>query len=173
MVVDLAACGYKVRKNSERAKRIEWEHVMPAYHFGHQLLCWQNGGRNNCKSDKRFNLMEGDLHNLQPAIGEVNGDRSNFGYSLFTNTFKQYGQCQMAIDFKNRTAQPRQQIRGIIARTYLYMENRYKLSLSKQDKNLMDAWNKLYPPSKWECKRNKIIESIQGNDNPYITKHCQ
>lgn len=172
-MVDLAACGYEVRKNATRANRIEWEHVMPAHNFGHQLLCWQEGGRKNCKKDSRFNLMEGDLHNLQPAIGEVNGDRSNYRYSLFTNKFEQYGQCQMAIDFKERKVQPREQIRGVIARTYLYMEKQYGIKLSKQDKQLMDAWNKRYAPDKWECQRNNIIKSVQGNDNVYITKRCQ
>ncbi len=29
-VVDLGSCGYKVRKNENRASRIEWEHVVPA-----------------------------------------------------------------------------------------------------------------------------------------------
>lgn len=28
-VVDLESCGYKVRKNENRARRIEWEHVVP------------------------------------------------------------------------------------------------------------------------------------------------
>ena len=39
-VVDLDSCGYKVRKNENRASRIEWEHVVPAWQFGHQRQCW-------------------------------------------------------------------------------------------------------------------------------------
>ncbi len=39
------SCGYKVRKNENRARRIEWEHVVPARQFGHQRQCWQDGGR--------------------------------------------------------------------------------------------------------------------------------
>lgn len=46
--------------------------------------------------------MEEDLHNLQSSIGEVNGDRSNFRYSQFTNEFTRHGQCQTAVDFKDR-----------------------------------------------------------------------
>ncbi|KHJ65216.1 DNA-specific endonuclease I, partial [Pantoea rodasii] len=46
-VPDLSSCGYNVRKNANRADRIEWEHVMPAWEFGHQRQCWQNGGRKN------------------------------------------------------------------------------------------------------------------------------
>lgn len=44
-VVDLASCGYQVRKQQNRAQRIEWEHIVPAWVFGHQRQCWQNGGR--------------------------------------------------------------------------------------------------------------------------------
>lgn len=172
-IVDLKSCGYQSRKNQTRAERIEWEHVMPAENFGRQLQCWQDGGRKNCKKDKTYNLMEGDMHNLQPAVGEVNGDRSNFGYTYFTKTFNQYGQCPTAVDFKARQFQPRDEIRGIIARTYLYMSSRYHIRLSKQDTQLMSAWDKMYPVNKWECIRNELISRIQGNDNPYITAKCQ
>ncbi len=41
---DLDSCGYQVRKQLKRASRIEWEHVMPAWNFGHQRQCWQDGG---------------------------------------------------------------------------------------------------------------------------------
>ena len=32
-IPDLAGCGYQVRKNAQRAQRIEWEHVVPAWQF--------------------------------------------------------------------------------------------------------------------------------------------
>ena len=35
-----------------RAKRIEWEHVMPAENFGRHLPCWKEGGRKACNKDK-------------------------------------------------------------------------------------------------------------------------
>jgi endonuclease I len=171
-IVDFSKCGYSVRKNLNRASRIEWEHVMPAENFGRHLQCWRDGGRKACKKDAIFNQMEGDLHNLQPAIGEVNGDRSNYRYSQFTNTFNQYGQCKTAVDFKARKFQPREEIRGVIARTYLYMSNKYKINLSNSERQLMIIWNKTYPPKTWECKRNKLIEKIQGNENLFITKLC-
>lgn len=170
--INLASCNYQPRKNQNRAARIEWEHVMPAENFGRHLRCWQDGGRKNCKKDAAFNRMEGDMHNLQPAIGEVNGDRSNYSYSLFTKTFNQYGLCQSAVDFKTRSFQPREQIRGTIARTYFYMSKQYHINLSKQDQRLMAAWDKMYPPNSWECDRNQIVKKIQGNDNSFITTQC-
>ncbi|MCE2597338.1 endonuclease [Motilimonas cestriensis] len=72
LIPDHHSCGYQVRKQKTRAARIEWEHVMPAWEMGHQRQCWQTGGRKNCtRNDKTFKLMEGDMHNLVPAIGAV------------------------------------------------------------------------------------------------------
>ena len=113
------------------------------------------------------------MHNLQPSIGEVNGDRSNYRYSQFTKTFNQYGQFQTAVDFKQRQFQPREEIRGVIARTYFYMQDKYNINLSDSESKLMTAWNEMYPPEKWECERNKKIEQIQGNDNRFITEECK
>lgn len=171
--IDFKSCGYEVRKNEERAKRIEWEHVMPAHNFGKQLQCWEEGGRKNCGGIAKFDVMEGDMHNLQPSIGEVNGDRSNFRFSDFTKKFDQYGRCEFAVDFKRRQVQPRKEVKGVIARTYLYMESRYGIVIASQEKKLMNEWNRLYPPKKWECQRNQIIAKRQGNDNPFITQQCQ
>ncbi len=170
---DLASCGYQVRKDANRAKRIEWEHVVPAWQFGHLRQCWQKGGRKNCRNDAGYRHIESDLHNLQPAIGEINGDRGNFMYSQWRGGESQYGQCAMKIDFKNKLAEPPARARGAIARTYFYMRDRYQLRLSKQQTQLMTAWNTLYPVSVWECERDKRIASIQGNHNPYVQRACQ
>ncbi|KTS27065.1 deoxyribonuclease I [Pantoea sp. BS_4] len=170
---DLSSCGYQPRKNANRAARIEWEHVMPAWEFGHQRQCWQNGGRKNCSKDADYRHMETDLHNLQPAIGEVNGDRGNFAYSQWNGTEKQYGQCSMHIDFKNKQAEPPERARGAIARTYFYMRDQYHLRLSRQQTQLFTAWDKLYPVSQWECERDQRIARVQGNHNPYVLEACK
>ncbi|MCZ7018891.1 endonuclease, partial [Salmonella enterica] len=61
--VDLKACGYVPRKNANRAARIEWEHIVPAWQIGHQRQCWQDGGRKNCtRTDTVFKRAEADLH---------------------------------------------------------------------------------------------------------------
>ncbi|MDT1785968.1 endonuclease, partial [Salmonella enterica subsp. enterica serovar Oslo] len=77
-VVDVESCGYMVLKNEYRARRIEWEDVVPAWQFCHQRQCWQDGGRKNCANDPVDRKMEIDMLNLHPAIGEVYGDRGNF-----------------------------------------------------------------------------------------------
>lgn len=173
-VPEFEECGYKVRKQERRANRIEWEHVVPAWQFGHQLQCWQDGGRKACQKDAKFRVMEADLHNLTPAIGEVNGDRSNFSFRPWNgDSGAFYGKCEMKIDFQNRRADPPARARGAIARTYLYMNKEYKFNLSKQQQQLMEAWNKQYPVTKWECERDDMIAKKQGNHNPFVVEACK
>ncbi|OCG21488.1 hypothetical protein A9G23_04445 [Gilliamella sp. App4-10] len=59
--------------------------------------------------------------------------------SIFTKEFNQYGQRKSAVDFKARIFLPRNEIRGMIARSYLYMSDKYKINLSNQEKKLMMA----------------------------------
>ncbi len=168
LVPDLESCGYEVRKQERRAARIEWEHIMPAWVFGHQLQCWQDGGRKNCRKDKTFKTMESDLFNLAPTVGEVNGDRSNYQFRLLPDTPNMYGQCDFKVNFKKRSAEPPAIKRGKIARVYLYMAARYHLKLSSQEKKLYSAWNKMYPVTEWEAERNRRITKIQGWSNSFI-----
>ncbi|WP_394201355.1 endonuclease [Shewanella waksmanii] len=173
-IPDLASCGYQVRKQQKRAQRIEWEHVVPAWELGHQRQCWQQGGRKHCaKTDSQFKKMEADLHNLVPAIGEVNGDRSNYRFSQWNAKPEQYGACQMTVDFKGRKVQPPAASRGQIARTYLYMQQTYGLAISNSQLKLFKAWDKSYPVDTIECQRDNKIAAKQGNHNPFVQQQCR
>ncbi|PHM37268.1 deoxyribonuclease I [Xenorhabdus mauleonii] len=169
--VDLASCGYHVRSQQARAERIEWEHMVPAWVFGHQRQCWQDGGRKNCvDTDPVFRMMESDMHNLAPSIGEVNGDRSNFGYGMVArNTPNMYGACSSKVDFKSRLFEPRDKVKGMVARVYFYMHDRYNLAMSRQQQQLMMAWDRQYPVDAWERDRDNRIARIMGHHNPFVT----
>ncbi|KEY90956.1 extracellular deoxyribonuclease (plasmid) [Candidatus Photodesmus blepharus] len=171
---DLKSCGYKVRKEPKRANRIEWEHIMPAWSFGHQMRCWQEGGRKNCLKKHKFKKMESDLHNLVPAVGEVNGNRSNYKFTQWNdNRGDSYGQCLMRISFKEKIAMPPIETRGKIARAYLYMSKQYNIKLSKKERKTMEVWNKLNPVTSWECERDYRITKIQGNSNSFVSRRCK
>ncbi|PKF55317.1 deoxyribonuclease [Alteromonadales bacterium alter-6D02] len=170
---DLASCGYEYRKQLKRASRIEWEHIVPAWEFGHQRQCWQQGRRKACtKNDKTFQKMEGDLHNLVAAIGEVNGDRSNYRFSQWNGAAYQYGQCDVVVDFKGRKTQPPAHRRGDIARIYFYFQQQYQLQLSRSQQRLFNAWDKQDPVTAAECLRDSRIANIQGNSNPFVKRRC-
>lgn len=184
------SCGYEPRneytkkgKVNQRARRIEWEHVIPAENFGRAFVCWREGneqcvksngkkykGRKCCsKVNKQFKYMEADLHNLVPAIGELNADRSNFRFGEISGEKRFYGQnIDFEIDFKKRVTEPRDSIKGDIARTYFYFEKEYGMRISKKDKKILEVWNKLDPIDEWERKKNKLVEKIQGNNNSFI-----
>lgn len=132
---------------NQRAKRIEWEHIMPAHNFGQHLPCWRKGGRRECQNDVTFNKMEGDLQNLVPAIGEINGDRSNYRYAESPKDiqYTQYGNCKVFTDFKAKRFYPANYSKGWIARSYLYMSKTYSIKLSDKERKLMEAWDKQYP----------------------------
>lgn len=174
LTVDLAACGYEVRKNLERATRVEFEHVVPAYDMGRQFQCWQNGGRKNCsENDPDFARMEADPINLLPTVGEVNGDRSNMRYGMLSPTDGfGYGQCGTRIDFASRTVMPRADSRGDIARIHFYFQQKYRMALSRQQTQLYNAWNKTDPVDARECNRNYLIYSRTGIQNPYVSAAC-
>lgn len=188
-MIDKESCGYiprneytKKGKINERARRIEWEHLIPAENFGRQFSCWRDGdpacvdskgksfkGRKCCeKVDKKYRIMQADMHNLYPAVGELNADRSNHRFDFEAATPGQYGECKFEVDFKAKRAKVREDLRGVIARTYLYFNKQYNMQISKQEMQKFEAWNKMYPPSDWEIERNKRIAKVQGNANLFI-----
>lgn len=177
--------GFQTDKYVKRAKRIEWEHVVPAENFGRSFVEWRKGAR-QCRDSKgkaykgrkcatkasnEFRYMQADLYNLYPAIGAVNARRSNYDFTMLPETDSSFGTCEMIITKKK--AQPPKEAMGRIARTYLYMDWAYpKYSLSRKQKQLVVAWDKMYPVSDWECTRAQRIQKIQGNSNPFVSSHC-
>jgi len=162
------SCAYTPRKNAKRAARIEWEHIVSAWEFGHQLQCWQTGGRKACRKDPIFKAMEADVFNLVPAIGEVNGDRSNFGFGMVSGEARAYGACDIEIAFKERRAEPRPDIRGDIARSYFYMAKQYGLKISKKNLQLYEAWARQDPVSEQELRLARAKAKLMGWRNPFI-----
>lgn len=174
---------YAPVKEGKRSGRVEWEHIVPAAHFGQSFKEWREGdpgcvdnkgkafkGR-NCASKVAvpYRYMESDMYNLVPAIGEVNGLRSNYRFGMVAG--KVYIEaCNMKIDKEARTVEPPKRIRGDIARTYKYMDQAYpgKGIIGKASEKLFDAWDRQDPVDKWECQRANRIEAIQKNVNPIV-----
>ncbi|MBU0646053.1 endonuclease [Patescibacteria group bacterium] len=183
--VDAASCGYRVRKDAARGNRIEWEHIVPAAVFGQRLACWQNarsvcgrgGGRKCCsRTNPTFRSLEADMHNLVPAVGELNADRANYGFGLIAGEARQYGRCDFEVS--NGLAEPRPEVRGNVARAYLYMNDRVQSDLgygflSSDQRRMYLQWHRTDPPDDWECQRHELIHRLQGNWNPYIVEGCE
>ncbi len=183
---NLSSCGYIPKKDRKRANRIEWEHVVPAHAFGQSFSEWRNGhpkcvskkgkkfkGRKCAqKINEEYRRMQADMFNLYPAIGEVNGRRSNYSMAIIEGEKREFGKCD--VEIKSRKVEPREEIRGEIARTYMYMDSVYpgRGIISKKNWKLFDAWNRSDPVDEWECERAKRIEKIQGNKNKIVMMSC-
>lgn len=173
LIPDLLSCGYTPRKQIKRSNRIEWEHVVPASILGKGLTCWKNGGRKACKGDKKFKLMESDLHNLVPTVGEVNGDRSNFRFGYVSGEPRAYGNCDFEVDYGLNLVEPSKEIRGDIARIWLYAAERYSVDTSQEEMKIFKLWDEEDAVSQWECIKDKKVEVMQGNSNRFVREKCK
>ena len=140
-------------KNYEKYSSLTAEHIFP---------------QSFIKEYKNANL---DMHNIYLTSSKTNSHRSNYKYiddkkltRVSSNNFKN-NKCRFYIPCINT--------RGAIARSIAYMKYTYpELNIENVlDLELILKWNLLYPPTQLEIKRNKIINSIQGNDNPFISKY--
>jgi deoxyribonuclease-1 len=178
--VDHAACGYQVRGNPERAARVEVEHVVPASWIGQGRPCWQQRlcvdgagrsfkGRKCCaRIDPAYRAAYNDLHNLWPSVGEVNEQRRNYGLGLVPGEPRAFGRCDFEVDDRAGVVEPRPEIRGDVARIHLYMEEVHGIRLSDPQRTLLESWHRDDPPDAWERERDRRIERLQGNRNPFV-----
>ena len=177
--IDHNSCNYSPRNNSnKRSYRLEFEHVVPAHALGKNLQCWKEPicskksgkmykGRKCCsKVSDEFRQMQSDMHNLFPAVGEVNGDRSNYIFGEINGEDREYGGCDFELE--NKTVEPKESIRGDIARSYFYMSHQYKMEIPDDYEAMLREWHLSDPPDEWERERNGLIEDEQGNRNTFI-----
>lgn len=177
--------GFTTIKYQSRTQKTEWEHVVPAETFGRTFSEWREGhpecidrkgetfkGRRCAeKVNAEFRHMQADMYNLYPAIGAVNAMRSNYNYAMLPSEPSTFGSCGMKIS--TNKAEPPARARGQIARTYFYMQDAYpRYKMSRQQEQLMSAWDKMYSVDVWECTRAKRIEAVQKNANRFVKEPC-
>jgi deoxyribonuclease-1 len=170
---------------SARRPHVEWEHVVPASAFGRKLPAWRDGDPRCKKRDRpfrgrrcarrvsrRFNDIEGDMHNLFPEIGDVNqarGDRAmGWVEPSSSRAPNEMAGCQLFLTTDAVT--PRAAVRGEVARAYLYMSDVYSdlVVIDDATRALLKQWHEADPPDELERHRNRAIAQEQGNVNPWI-----
>lgn len=122
--------------------------------------------REQCESNKEFQRMTADLHNIFPAEKRVQLDRRNL---MFDKVSTSDPLPDPSCDYKMFGGQiePNNDIKGEVARAILYMYAEYDLKVPGPINMFID-WNNIDPPSKEEKMRNDLIEKIQGNRNKFI-----
>ena len=111
------------------------------------------------KVDERFQAMESDLYNLVPVIAAVNRKRSNYRFEKIEGEEHAIQGCDFEVgDVKifrkaKKAVEPRDEVKGFIAMTYLYMTRAYRseYQIWGDERDFMQEWNKKYPPEEWEC----------------------
>ena len=180
--VDQSSCGFQPRVNKQgllsdqdrmRAGRMEFDHIVPASYIGAWRGCWKNGKRKGCEADDPvYNQITADLVNLRPTIGQVNRDRSNYPFGIIDGEARVYGACDMEVDFKAQIAEPPPEVRGDIARIVLYMRDQYGITFDGEYLSRMVQWSARDPVSTEECELNRIIASVQGRGNSFVSSEC-
>ncbi|XFA98842.1 endonuclease [Candidatus Izemoplasma sp. B36] len=123
-----------------------------------------------------------DYHNLKPAHRDANSYRSNCYYAnisfddMTSYQIDKYNQYN--IKKIGDTVEPRDEVKGDIARIFFYMVTMYEdLSLVDSIPNNLEMglfstimeWNELDPVDDFERNRNNEIFSYQNNYNPFIS----
>lgn len=119
-----------------------------------------------------------DLHHLRPSNVDVNGFRGNKPYGDATIPYNK-------IDgfYYDEKFEVRDNLKGDVARAILYMAVRYEGDNNEPDLEIyandfsdtrpaelctMLRWNHIDPVTSAEIKRNDIVQSYQGNRNPFV-----
>ena len=157
-----------------RATRIEWEHVVPADWIATGFGC-QDDTRAACRRINGYKEAEGDLHNLVPAIGELNGDRSARLYGEIDGEDLEYGSCDFEVVTAGEgephvrgMAEPMPGVRGDIARVWFYMEETYGVEIPAASRTVLASWADQDPVDAAERARHRIIAARMGRSNRFV-----
>ncbi|NOX18338.1 MAG: T9SS type A sorting domain-containing protein [Chlorobi bacterium] len=125
-----------------------------------------------------------DIHHLKPADISTNSDRGNLDFDNGGNPHYDNGN-PTGNYYDSDSWEPRDAVKGDVARMMLYMtvryesSNTYDLELVENiptstgtpyfgKKSTLLAWNRIDPPDDFEMNRNEVIYGYQNNRNPFI-----
>lgn len=105
-------------------------------------------------------IAKSDLHLLRVADVDINSKRSNYPFTAGN------GEAKLV---NGNSWYPGDQWKGDVARIVMYTHLRYGEEISEVGNlELFLQWNAEDPVSAFELQRNEVIETAQGNRNPFI-----
>lgn len=121
-----------------------------------------------------------DAHHLRPADISVNSARGNKDFDNGGSPHHEATECNTDSD----SWEPRDAVKGDVARMMFYMATRYEGNNGEPDLELVDytptegplfgklstllEWHIQDPVDDFERNRNEVVYSYQGNRNPFI-----
>jgi endonuclease I len=154
---DYSETGDQAHDGWSRAQSMNVEHVFPQSLFKGEIP------------------MRSDLHHLMAALEHTNGVRDNLPF----------GVVKGKPDYRNSAGakrgggvfEPPDFTKGRVARAMLYFYARYRTEAffgrhasrfwNSQLETMLD-WNRRFPPTVEERRRNDQVEQFQGNRNPFV-----
>lgn len=120
-------------------------------------------------------MQKSDLHHLYPSDSKANSIRGNMD---FTDVAHDTGDLQSdscssskfgsSVTSSSDGFEPPLNHKGNVARSLFYFSVRYKITIPKNEEEVLRRWNELDPVDQEEIRRNDEIEKVQGNRNPFI-----
>jgi hypothetical protein len=119
--------------------------------------------------------MRSDLHHLMATFEHPNGMRGSLPFGVAKNPLDYHNDAGAKRD--GRVFEPPDFTKGRVARAMLYFYSRYKgqgffdqhvaAFWNPQIETLLD-WNRRFPPTVEEQRRNDQVQAFQGNRNPFV-----
>lgn len=128
-------------------------------------------------------IAQSDLHHLHPSNITTNERRGSLPYGEVVTSDWSTGegvtQAKRGVDELGKTVfEPREDIKGDIARGLLYFYTRYAQSRTndftlvnfKHELPTLLDWHKADPVTEIERARNDAVQKVQGNRNPFVDR---
>ncbi|WP_417584353.1 endonuclease [Pelagibacterium sp.] len=147
------------------------EHVYPSSWMRTTLGC------EDCDNDPAYRVFDNDLHNLWPAEHSVNSARGNRAFADLVAAddwrggecaFRSRGEQIMGDIALDGLVEPRDEVKGMIARTLLHVRDTYGGQLPITQLETALDWHQRYPTTELECARAAVILELQGTINSWL-----
>ncbi len=121
-------------------------------------------------------VQKADLHHLYPTDSKANGIRGNFNFAevSYSNGKLDEINCDASKSGASTTSgsddyfEPPTNHKGNVARSLFYFSVRYKISIPRNEEEVLRRWNEIDPVDQDELERNETVYQAQGNRNPFI-----
>lgn len=116
-----------------------------------------------------------DIHHIRPADNRVNSTRGNMIMGEVTGGKTILYNGSPAGNYANNYYEPLDEVKGDVARIYMYMmvrysqtDSQYPVTRAIQSMSLLLQWHLQDPVDEFEKVRNERSYQVQGNRNPFI-----
>jgi endonuclease I len=119
--------------------------------------------------------MRSDLHHLMATFEHPNGMRGSLPFGVAKGPLHYHNDAGAKSD--GRVFEPPDFTKGRVARSMLYFYSRYKdqgffpghaAAFWNSQIPVLLEWNRRFPPTVEEQRRNDQVQAFQGNRNPYV-----